>query len=69
MIIDNVVVLATLTNAAPNLQFPNAGYYTPVQPPNTENNNSFVNNGFTSFMGANLPFNMQVNVYPIAYKD
>lgn len=45
-----------------NIQFTNAGYYNPVPPPSSTDttDSGFVTNGFSTFMGSNLPFNLQV---------
>lgn len=40
-------------------QFANPGFYTPVT---TSDNSRFDNNGFTSFIGANMPFDIQVRL-------
>lgn len=42
-----------------NIQLTNANYYNPVPAPSTESSTSFLANGFTSFIGSNLPFNVQ----------
>nr|XP_022911780.1 uncharacterized protein LOC111422781 isoform X2 [Onthophagus taurus] len=35
-----------------------AGFYNPVPPPAVTEGGSFINNGFSSFMGGNMPFNV-----------
>ncbi|XP_044744501.1 regulation of nuclear pre-mRNA domain-containing protein 2 isoform X2 [Coccinella septempunctata] len=42
-----------------NIQITNANYYNPVPAPVTETTAPFLANGFTSFIGSNLPFNVQ----------
>ncbi|KAJ8975873.1 hypothetical protein NQ317_015206 [Molorchus minor] len=36
-----------------------AGYYTPVAPPTTDGSNSFISNGFSSFIGSDLSFSLE----------
>lgn len=42
------------------LTYTNAGFYNPVPPPPSTESSSFPNNGFSSFLGANMPFNIEV---------
>ncbi|KAK9729178.1 hypothetical protein QE152_g16083 [Popillia japonica] len=41
------------------LTYTNAGFYNPVPPPPSTESSSFPNNGFSSFLGANMPFNIE----------
>ncbi|KAK9877444.1 hypothetical protein WA026_018554 [Henosepilachna vigintioctopunctata] len=41
------------------VQITNANYYNPVPAPTTDSGAQFVANGFTSFLGSTLPFNVQ----------
>lgn len=42
------------------LMYTNAGFYNPVPPPKSTEASNFPNNGFSSFLGANMPFNIEV---------
>lgn len=47
-------------NPKKELEYSNAGYYNPVTTPVTNSTNTFISNGFSSFMGSDISFNLEV---------
>ncbi|KAJ8925437.1 hypothetical protein NQ315_009270 [Exocentrus adspersus] len=46
-------------NPKNDLQYTNAGYYNPVTASTTNSTNSFISNGFSSFIGSDMSFNLE----------
>lgn len=43
-----------------------AGYYNPVPPPSEEDANAASSNNYSSFIGADIPFSLQVRFLPVS---
>ncbi|XP_017781745.1 PREDICTED: uncharacterized protein LOC108566395 isoform X2 [Nicrophorus vespilloides] len=56
---DSDIDLPDIESAKKEITFSNPGFYNPVTTVATTDASNYANNGFTSFIGSNLPFNIQ----------